>query len=170
MTRETIPDYDGGFESDTSSKDEDKSKPKTTFDLGLLFQLTPSIVGAGGMDDHNPIGTNAMGVTNATLNILEEATTTKFEIIEVDNSTVNSALTETTLNTPPQQPEDLNVNLENEHDPMSPKGQKEGEDDMDLESYGKKNGNQNEELEEKIRNYIRLRKQQTVIHHVAMQS
>ena len=31
---------------------------------------------------------------------------------------------------------------------MSPEGQKEGEDDMDIGSYGKKKGNQKEELEE----------------------
>ena len=41
---------------------------------------------------------------------------------------------------------------------------------MDLGSYGKKNGNQNEEPEEKIRSYNLSRNQRTVIHHVAMQS
>ena len=47
MTGEPLPAYDGGFDSDTSSDDENEPKPKTVFDLGMLFQLTPSIVGAG---------------------------------------------------------------------------------------------------------------------------
>ena len=100
MSGEIIPDYNGGFERDTSSKDEDEPKPKTTLDLGLLFQLTPSLAGIGGMDDHNSIGTNATGVTNATKQIMEEAISTKFDSIELDDSTVTSALTDYTLNTP----------------------------------------------------------------------
>ena len=66
MTGETIPDYDGGFNSDTSFDDKDKPKSKTIFDLEMLFQLTQNITDAGGMDDHNSIGTNIMGITNAT--------------------------------------------------------------------------------------------------------
>ena len=55
---------------------------------------------------------------------------------------------EPTVYTPPQQPKDSSVNLDNRAAPMILEGQKGGEDDMDLGSYGKKNGNQNEELEE----------------------
>ena len=153
MTGAIIPDYDVGFESDTSSEDEDEPKPKSTFDLGLLFQLTPNLADAGGMDDHNSIETNTTGVTNATQQILEEAISTRFDSIELDDSTVTSALTNHTLYTPPQKPKELNVNLENEHDFMSQEGQKKGEDKMDVEIYGKKNGNQKEELEENSESY-----------------
>ena len=51
MTGAIIPEYDGGFDSDTSSDDKDEPKPKTTLDLRLTFNLTPSLAGAGGMDN-----------------------------------------------------------------------------------------------------------------------
>ena len=101
------------------------------------------------MDDHNSIGTNTTGVTNATRQIMEEANSTRYEkIIEVDDCTVNSGLTDPTVYTPPQQPKDSSVILDNRVVPMALEGQHGGEDDMDLQSYGKKNDNQNEELEE----------------------
>ena len=36
---ETRPLYDASFNSDTSSDDENDSKPKTVLDLRMLFQL-----------------------------------------------------------------------------------------------------------------------------------
>ena len=97
MTWETIQDYDGGFDSDTSSDDKNKPKSKIVFDLEMLFQLTPIIAGTGGMDDQNSIGTNQTGLTDATTQILEEATSTKFDkIIELENCTVTSGITEPT--------------------------------------------------------------------------
>ena len=66
MTGAIIPEYNGGFDSATSSEDEDEPKPKITFDLRLLFNLTPSLVDAGWIDNQNSIGTNVTGVTNAT--------------------------------------------------------------------------------------------------------
>ena len=146
MTGAVIPEY--GFDSDPSSKDEDEPKPKTTFDLRLIFNLTRSLAGAGKMDDQNSIGTNATGVSNATQQILAETIGTRFECIDLDGSTVTNAITDQTLTTPPQQPRNLNANLENEHDSRGQEGQKEGEDEMDVESYGKKKGNQKEEVEE----------------------
>ena len=35
--RETLPLFCAGFDSDTSSNDESDSKPKTIFDLRMLF-------------------------------------------------------------------------------------------------------------------------------------
>ena len=37
MTGDTIPDYDEGFDSDTSSDDKNEPKSKTVFDLEMLF-------------------------------------------------------------------------------------------------------------------------------------
>ena len=85
MTGETLPAYDGGFDSDTSSDDENGPKLKTVLDLGMLFQLTTSIEGTGGMDDQNSIRTNTTGLTNVTTHILEEAISTKFDkIVEIE--------------------------------------------------------------------------------------
>ena len=142
MTGAVIPEY--GFDSDPSSKDEDEPKPKTTFDLRLIFNLTRSLAGAGKMDDQNSIGTNATGVSNATQQILAETIGTRFECIDLDGSTVTSTLTEQTLNTPPQQPRNLNTNSENEHNSRRQEGQKEEEDEMDVESNGKKKDNKTE--------------------------
>ena len=94
MTGAIIPEYNGGFDSDTSSEDEDELNPKTTFDLRLLFNLTPSLAGAGGMDDQNSIGTNATGTSNATQLILEGGIDARFDNINLDGETVDSSLTE----------------------------------------------------------------------------
>ena len=100
---------------------------KTIFDLEMLFQLTPSIAGARGIDNHNSIGTNTTGVTNTTKQIMEEAISTRFEkVIEVNDYTVTSGLMEPTVYTPPQQPKDSSVNLDNQLAPMVLEGQKGG--------------------------------------------
>ena len=99
------------------------------------------------MDDQNSIGTNTMGVTNATQQILAEAIGTRFDSIKLDESTVTNAITDYTLNIPPQQPKESNANSKNEHDSMSQEEQKEREDEIDVESNGKKKGNQKEEEE-----------------------
>ena len=59
MTGAVILEYNGSFDSDTSSDNKDEPKPKATFDLKMIFNLTPSLAGAGGMDNQNLIGTNA---------------------------------------------------------------------------------------------------------------
>ena len=102
------------------------------------------------MDDHNSIGTCQTGLTNATTKIPEEAVSTKFgKVIEIDDYTVTSGIMEPTVYTPPQQPKDSSVNSEDQLAPMNLEGQKGEEDDMDLESNDKKNGNQNEETKGK---------------------
>ena len=53
--RETLPQYDTGFNSDTSFDDESDSKLKTVFYLRMLFQLKPTSAEASGMDNHNSI-------------------------------------------------------------------------------------------------------------------
>ena len=115
MTGAVILEYDGGFDSDTSSDDKDEPKPKVTFDLKMIFNLTPSLAGVGGMDDQNSIGTNATGTSNAIQQILEGAIDARFDNINLDGETVDSSLTEPTQNTPPHQPRQLNANS-NEHD------------------------------------------------------
>ena len=103
MTGAVIPEYNGGFDSDTSSEEDDEPKPKATFDLRLIFNLTPSLPGAERMDDKNSIGTNATRTSNATQQILAETFGTRFESIDLDGSTVTSALMEQTQTIPPQQ-------------------------------------------------------------------
>ena len=73
---ETLPVYDGGFDNDTSSDDESESKPKTVFDLKMLFQLKPSTAAASGMNNNNSIGTCQTDLTNNTTEIQEEANNT----------------------------------------------------------------------------------------------
>ena len=69
-------------------------------------------------------------------------------LLKPNSSHISPCVTESTVYTPPQQPKDSSVNLDNRAAQMVLERQKGGEDDMDLGSYGKKNGNQNEELEE----------------------
>ena len=66
LTGVIIPEYHRGFDSDTDSNDKDEPRPKPEFDIQLLFNLTPSLAGGGGMDDQKLIGTNATGASNAT--------------------------------------------------------------------------------------------------------
>ena len=100
MTGAIIPEYHGGFDSDTDSNDEDEPRTKPEFDLQLLFNLTPSLAGARGMDDQNLIGTNATGASNATQLILAGGIDSRFNNMEMDGETVISSLTEPTKNTP----------------------------------------------------------------------
>ena len=65
------------------------------------------------MDNHNSIGTCATSLTNATVEIYEETNNTAFtEIIDVDESTVVSALTEATSYISQKHLKDSRVNLD----------------------------------------------------------
>ena len=132
LTGAIIPEYHGGFDSDTDSDDEDEPRPKPTFDLKMIFNLTPSLAGAGGMDDQNSIGTNATGTSNATQLILEGAIDARFDNMDLDGETVISSLTGPTQNTPPHQPRQLNANS-NEHDSREQEEQKEEDDKTEQE-------------------------------------
>ena len=61
---------------------------------------------------------------------------------------MTSGITEPTVYTPPEQRKDSSVNSENQLAPIDLERQKGGEDDMDVGSNGKKNGNQDEETKE----------------------
>ena len=109
MNGETLPIYEGGFDSDTSSDDEEP-KQKKVFDLQLLIQLAPCTAGAVGMDDHNSIGTGATGLTNATRDIRQGVSDEKFDpIIDTDHITVVSAVTENTQYASPQHSKESSV-------------------------------------------------------------
>ena len=139
-----IPEYHGDFDSDTDSDDEEEPTPKATFELQMLFNLTPSLSGAGGMDDQNSIGTNATGTSNATEMILAGGIGTQFDGINMDGDSVASSLTGTTRNTPPHQPRQLNVSPKEkeEDDKMEQEEQQKGENDMDLDKDGTEKDNE----------------------------
>ena len=110
MTGAIIPEYHGGFDSDTDSDDEDEPRQKPKFDLKMLFNLKPSLSGAGGMDDQNSIGTNATGTSNVTQLILNGGIDVRFDSINLDGDSVNSSLTGPTKNTPPHPPRQVAAN------------------------------------------------------------
>ena len=134
MTGAVIPEYHGGFDSDTDSdnENEDEPRPKPSFDLKMIFNLTPSLAGAGGMDDQNSIGTNATGTSNATQLILEGGIDARFDNINLDGEIVDSSLKEPIQNTPPHQPRQLNTNSD-EHDSREQEEQKEEDDKTEQE-------------------------------------
>lgn len=71
--------------------------------MEILFQLKPSTAGALGMDDNNSIGTYQTGLINATTETQEKANTTAFiKIIDTEDCTVNSEITNATTYTSPQ--------------------------------------------------------------------
>ena len=87
----------------------------TVFDLDKLFQLSPSIAGAAGMDDNNSIGTCATGATNATMDILREVKDKEFDqIIDTNHNTVVSAITQSTNYASPQHSKEPSITLGNQ--------------------------------------------------------
>ena len=117
LTGAIIPEYHGGFDSDTDSDNEDEPRPKPKFYLKMLFNLTPSLSGAGGMDDQNSIGTNATGTSNVTQLLLDGEIDARFDLINLDGDSVNSSLTGPTKNTPPHHPRQLTaISNKNEED------------------------------------------------------
>ena len=104
---EKLLPYDASFNSDTSSNDESDQKPKTKFDLRMLFQLKPSIAGASGIDNHNLIRTRATCLTNTTMEIYEEVNNTEFnKTFDTEDCTVISGVTESTTYTSPPHSKD----------------------------------------------------------------
>ena len=157
---ETLPAYDGGFESDISSDDEDEPKQKTVLDLNLLISTITKHNRYSGMDDNNSIGTCATGLPNAITEILQEANYTAFDqIINTDHSTVVSAVIESTHYASPQHSKDSCVTLGNglfrhgssppppSSTPMDLEKDKSG-DDIELGSNGTINDNQDKEKSE----------------------
>ena len=144
MTGAVIPVYHGGFESDTDSDDEDEPRPKPKFDLKMLFNLAPSLSGAGGMDDQNSIGTNATGTSNVTQLLVEGGIDARFDNINLDGDSVISSLTGPIKQTPPPQPRRLTAisNENEEDDKMEQEEQKEGEDKMELDKDDTKKDNE----------------------------
>ena len=144
MTGAVIPVYHGGFDSDTDSDDEDEPRPKPKFDLKMLFNLKPSLSGAGGMDDQNSIGTNATGTSNVTQLLLAGGINARFDSINLDGDSVISSLTGQTKHTPPPQPRQLTaiLNENEEDDKMDQEEQKEGEDKMELDKDDTKKDNE----------------------------
>ena len=143
MTGAIIPEYYGGFDSDTDSDDEDEPRQKPKFDLKMLFNLRPSLSGAGGMDDQNSIGTNATGTSNVTQLILNGGIDVRFDSINIDGDSVNSSLTGPTKNTPPHPPRQVaaNSNEMEETTKMDQDEQQEGEPNMEVENEGTKKCN-----------------------------
>ena len=93
--------------------DKSESKPKTIFDLRMLFQLELSIAGASRLDDNNSIGICATGVPNATMEICEEANNTAFnKTINTKYCSMISCVTESTTYIFPRHSKDSGKTLE----------------------------------------------------------
>ena len=135
MTGAIIPEYHGGFDSDTDSDDEDELTTKPEFDVSLIFNLRPSLAGAGGMDDNNSVGTNSTGASDATQMILEEGQDTGYDDTDM-SGTVISSITETTTGTPPPKPRNLNdtSNKYEGNEKWEHVNQQEGTDNMELDN------------------------------------
>ena len=101
----------------------------------MLFNLTPSLTGTGGMDNQNLIGTNVTGTSNATQLILAGGIDSRFDSLNLDGDPVVSSLTGPINNTPPPQTRQLYAfsNENEEDDKMEQEEQQEEEDNIELD-------------------------------------
>ena len=87
------------FDSHISSDDNKDSQQKTVFLLTEMFQLEPSTEGAQEIDDQHSLATMATGVSNATQDMSQAASSTPFPVNAIkddDAITVTSGVTKAT--------------------------------------------------------------------------
>ena len=92
-------EYFSSLEIDSYPEADKESAEQTTLILPLMFQLKPSNEGGIGQDDNNSLGTNTIGVIDATQNIAAEIAKAKHISCNNDVMVISSS-TETTLLSP----------------------------------------------------------------------